>query len=314
VGILLSEATGEQVVLREFHVFGRNASRSDTYLPDPHVSLLHASMRWCDNSWQLTDNSRNGTFLDGCLLSKGEWITVQRGQRLQFGMHSANPWRLIDTAAPLACLLPLDANCKQIELTYSNLLPNPEPPELSIYQVSSAQWLMDTATETLILADGDIVKLGAYRYKLQLAAQLDVTLCNTLIGSGNIPLLKFLLSLDEEHTHTHIEYGKKSFDLGEREHHYCLVTLARRRLADARAGLDASAQGWIESAELAKMLGMELQHVNIQIFRARNQMMKQLPANTKMADIVERRRGGIRFGAFPFEIIRGSQLEGSYQP
>ena len=311
MGVLLDEATGEQVVLREFHVFGRNASRSDTYLPDPHVSLLHASMRWCDNSWQLTDNSRNGTFLDGRLLNKGEWITIQHSQRLQFGMSTATNWRLIDAGAPLACLLPLDANCKQIELTNSNLLPNPE---LSIYQTSSAQWLMDTTTETTLLADGDVVILGAYRYKLQLAAQLDVTLCNTFIGSGNIPQLKFLLSLDEEHTQTQIALGAKNFDLGEREHHYCLVTLARRRLADARAGLDVSAQGWIENAELAKMLGMELQHVNIQIFRARNQMMKLLPTNTQIADIIERRRGGIRFGTFPFVITRGTQLEGSYQP
>lgn len=62
------------------------------------------------------------------------------------------------------------------------------------------------------------------------------------------------------------------------------------------------------------MLGLDVQHVNIQIFRARNQIMKLLPGNARLANLVERRRGSIRLGAFPFDIVHGSQIEGRYKP
>ena len=48
---MLNSETGDRVLLRGNHVFGRNALRSDTVLPDPEASLLHAVLRWRDSGW-----------------------------------------------------------------------------------------------------------------------------------------------------------------------------------------------------------------------------------------------------------------------
>ncbi len=312
--MLLNEATGERLVLRALHVFGRNAPRSDTYLSDPEVSLMHATVRWWDEKWVMTDHSRNGTFLDGRFLPKGQWVTMKLGQKFQFGSQSGSVWRIVDLSAPATSLIPIDSELEQIVLKNCNLLPNSEAPELSIYQTVGDQWMLETPGEARVLEDGDTLSLGGHSYRLLVTGKLDETQINTNSLPLELPHFNFVLSLDEEHTQSQIRFGSVCVDLGEREHHYCLVTLARQRLADARAGIEPSAQGWLECTELAKMLGLEIQHLNIQIFRARNQIMKLLPGNTQLANIIERRRGSIRLGAFPFDIVRGSQLESQYKP
>lgn len=127
--------------------------------------------------------------------------------------------------------------------------------------------------------------------------------------------LHFQTSLNEEHTFLNVSHGeKRKIDLGERTHHYCLLTLARRRLNDAKNGLDPSSQGWVELAQLSKSLGIEPEHLNIQIFRARTQLINALPQLAHLPSIIERRRGELRFGAHHFCIVRGSNIEGEYSP
>ena len=108
--------------------------------------------------------------------------------------------------------------------------------------------------------------------------------------------------------------GDATVDLGERTHHYCLLALARKRLEDAARQIDPHAQGWIDFERFSKMLGLDSSHVNIQIFRARNQLMRAIPEWVHLPNIVERRRGGVRLGAFRFRIERGSAIEGEFSP
>ncbi|UTY56249.1 hypothetical protein [Massilia sp. erpn] len=127
--------------------------------------------------------------------------------------------------------------------------------------------------------------------------------------------LRFQVSLNEEHAFLTIALENRTeLDLGERVHHYSLLTLARRRLDDARHGVDPSCQGWIEVAHLARMLGIDPTHLNIQLFRARSQIARALPPGTQLPSLIERRRGELRLGALPFQIMRGSRLEGSVVP
>ncbi|RZT04562.1 hypothetical protein EV582_5453 [Duganella sp. BK701] len=124
--------------------------------------------------------------------------------------------------------------------------------------------------------------------------------------------LYFTVSLNEEHTFLRVAWDDDGeIDLGERVHHYSLLTLARRRLSDFRRGLDPSSQGWTDAAQLSRMLGLDPAHLNIQLHRARAQLARALPDGVRLPDLVERRRGELRLGALPFRIVRGSQLEGS---
>ena len=131
----------------------------------------------------------------------------------------------------------------------------------------------------------------------------------------NTPLLQFHVSLNEEHVFLRIATAAGgAIDLGERVHHYCLVTLARQRLHDARRGMDASSQGWVAVPELARQLGLEPTHLNIQIHRARQHFATAAPAQLAADAVLERRRGEIRFGALPFRIVRGACIEGEFTP
>ena len=95
-------------------------------------------------------------------------------------------------------------------------------------------------------------------------------------------------------------------DLGERAHHYSLVTLARARSADMQAGYDAATQGWIELDRLARMLGIDTSHLNVQIHRARSQFAA-LPG-LDVSQLVER-RAAASASAIPFRVMRGERLE-----
>lgn len=125
----------------------------------------------------------------------------------------------------------------------------------------------------------------------------------------------FRVSTNEEHAYLRLACeGSALIDLGERVHHYSLLTLARRRLGDAAQGLDPSSQGWVDTEQLSRMLGLDPATLNIQIFRARRQIARALPAHARLPEIIERRRGELRLGALHFSIVRGSAIEGECAP
>jgi len=313
MGIWWNGVTGERVMLRASHIFGRNSKRADTHLTDPGASRLHAEVRWRDGAWCITDHSRNGTAVGGRVLTKGQWTRLHAGEVVHFGPSECDDWKVVDVAPPTTSLVPLDPTRAPITLAPSNLLPNGDGPELPVYRSHRGEWLVETPCETRPLVDGELLTLGGHSYRVFIADNVDDTVA---AGSplSEPPLLNFRVSADEEHTYLRVCRGGLSVDLGERSHHYCLVTLARRRLSDMRAGVDRSQQGWIGCAELAAMLRVGLQYLNIQVHRARHQLMSALPSGSELAHVIERQRGCLRIGEIAFEITRGLELEGYYAP
>jgi hypothetical protein len=315
MGTLLDPRTAERVVLRAEHVFGRNPLRADTAIDDPGISSMHAVARWRGGRWMLVDHSRNGTFVDDLALAPGEPVTLAVGQEIRLGRGPGVAWRVLDLGAPVDALVPPDARQRAIPLAPHNLLPSADAPELCIYEARPGQWMLEQDGETRALKDGDRVAIGAAGlHRFLAAAPMDDTRVVEFTREAEPPCLVLRLSLDEEHARLEVTEGAAKVDLGERSHHYCVATLARRRLADQQRGLEPSAQGWLGSAELARMLGMEATHLNMQIFRAREQLMTALPGAAPLARLIERRRGELRIGDLPFEIYRGDRLEGRYRP
>jgi len=117
--------------------------------------------------------------------------------------------------------------------------------------------------------------------------------------------LQFHISLNEEHCSLIVSDDSGwQLNLGERVHHYTLLTLARERLADMQHGIERYSQGWIEMDRLSRMLGLDVAHLNIQIFRARRQIAKEFPISMSLPDIVERRRREVRLAAVQVHIMR----------
>jgi len=314
MGTLFDPRTGERVVLRAEHVFGRNALRADTALDDPGISLMHAVARWRNGRWMLSDHSRNGTYVDGRALAPGEPFPLQVGAEVRLGRGPGAAWRVQDVAEPVDALVPPDSRQPVIALAPHNLLPSSEAPELCIYQARPGLWMLEHNGETRALKDGDRVQVGGGQHRFLAAAPMDDTHVVEAPRDAAAPWLVMRLSLDEEHASLEVRHGAASTDLGERSHHYCLATLARRRMADQARGIEPGAQGWLGSAELSRMLGMEPTHLNIQIFRAREQLMTALPGLAALSRLIERRRGELRIGDLPFEIYRGDGLECRYRP
>lgn len=317
MAILKNRATQRKIYLRTHHVFGRGRS-ADTLLENPDASQLHASVRWTGSAWELRDHSRNGTLLDGALLSNALGPALRVGSTLGFGRDGGAVWVVEDLSAPSNLLWPLGHDSPPIALGYSNLLPQGQGAELSIHCSEEGQWVCTTPQGSWVLEDGDELRFAGQVWCFILAAEVACTMEGLFGGKGALgrsrPTLCFNVSLDEEHVWLELRDAEHRLDLGERSHHYALLTLARLRLADAQRHLEGCAQGWVELERLAKMLGMDPGHLNIQIFRMRKQLALLMPPGAHVPELIERRRGSLRLGSLRFRIQRGAQLESHFDP
>ena len=112
--------------------------------------------------------------------------------------------------------------------------------------------------------------------------------------------LRFNVSRDEEYIEVVALHGARSFDLKARSHHYTLLILARARLRDQALPLDH--QGWVHQNNLLAMLRVDASHLNLNIYRLRQQFEEAGIAAA--AQIVERRVGTrrLRIGVSRIEI------------
>lgn len=314
MAIMQNHNSGEWILLRSHHVFGRGKYKADTYINDNTISLVHASIRWDGARWQLFDHSRNGTWLNDERMSQA--VKLRVGDKIAFKRDGSQIWELTDDTPPKTMLLGLTAKAEDIALESMHMLPNEEEAELFLYMIDQGRWICAQSNVEKKLSDGDIVELGpelAWRFQDALAS--NETLTNQLATEKMIDhcFFKFSVSADEEHTSVMVDIDNHSFDLGERVHHYLLLTLARKKMEDQQNGLGAYNEGWVEITDLQKMLGLDYCHLNIQIYRVRQQIKKQLSKLPDELDILERRYGSIRFGGTHFHIVRAGEIESTYQ-
>jgi len=310
MAILLNCTTRQRVFLRAEHVFGRSVM-ADTRLDEADASLLHASIRWTGSAWELRDHSRNGVVIDSKMVKAEKPTALVIGTIIELCRGGRSNWIVENLAEPTSVLWPLNDDGSVISLTEHNVLPTKAAAEIFIYATQEGHWFCEQGSQRWRLRDGDEVRMGdkSWHFMSGTAVQETIELSPEQdIGAADL-MLHFHLSLDEEHVSLRILGGHHPVELGERTHHYCLLTLARKRLADARRNFDSDAQGWIDLDVLARMLGVDTSHLNIQIFRARKQISQSLPAAWTVPDIVERRRGTVRFGRWAARIVRGSVLE-----
>lgn len=302
------------VHLQALHVFGRNAAKADTLVSNSDASQIHAVITWSGQAWEIADLSRNGTFLDGKRLPANIKTSLRIGQAIRCALENQSTWLVTDLAAPCPMLLPVNGTCQAIALGTFQLLPCEDNPITSVHLTGSGQWMFDDQDGTFALNDGDRIHAGGNVWRLALPLPLGAT---TAVNSGmtpapDLPTFDFFVSQNEEHIQLSAKFGGEQIDFGERAHHYSLLTLARRRFADHERGLDALAQGWLGVDQLSKMLGIEPSHLNIQLFRARSQIMGEQRAKYTLPDLIERRRGEVRLRAYPFRITRGMELEAHF--
>ncbi|WP_431257283.1 FHA domain-containing protein [Roseateles chitinivorans] len=293
MAVLIHSTSGRRIVLLAQHIFGRDRS-SSTVIADGEASRLHASIRWTGQGWELRDHSRNGTMLDGRRVPHHGAVALQPGQSVAFGVDAAASWRVQDLDRPGPMLLRLDG-AEAISLARSNLLPDSHAATVSIVQENDGVWQCTSEAGLCALQEGDEVDVGGHRWRFHSGVgQITEEVSTGAVSPVPVTpacVARFDVSLDEEHVMLRLRYGDRDLDLGERTHHYALLTLARLRTDDAARGLAPPDQGWVYHERLGRMLGLDAGHLNIQIFRLRRQLAQALGQDVTPPALIQRRRG-----------------------
>jgi len=307
---LFNHKSNEYIILRSLHLFGRHSGNANTVLTNPEASRLHASIQWNGSVWLIQDTSSNGTFINKKLMAKGKKIRLTIKDAIQFGTLKSANWVFIDNSPPKSLLVSLDNKDDCIELDGIVVLPSPKNPIITLYQLMDKQWVYEDASGMNILQTGIKLNLNDGFWYFVNADTMDETkkTYNNHQHSKDTIKAVFTVSQNEEHVEMFIHSDNQLIDLGERIHHYLILTLARKRLKDFKNGIEEIEQGWIDKNILAQQIGMDENHINILIFRFRKQFLKLIPPSLHLFQLIERRRGNIRFAIKNIEINGG--LEG----
>lgn len=300
---LKNQQSSQEITCRVNHTFGRDRETNLTYLISPSVSRNHATIAWDGEGWQIKDISLNGTYINSIRLPRGQYQPLNLGDKIQFGGLDETIWEVSNLASPITGLIPMVQGLSFIPLFDIVILPV-DGPEIMVYLSEQSQWISEVDGNGHLLAVGDIVGNAQQRWQFVEGRPSTATAVSNLSPPPNDIKFRFNASQNEEHVSLSLVVDNKNIDMGERNHHYLLLLLARQRLEDSDKGIDPTEQGWIDKDMLIKMTGFIEQHINIQIYRFRKQVASLSPHSTTLHQIIERRPGELRF-AYKDIIIEG---------
>ena len=307
---LLNLQTGEEVFLLAQHIVGRHPTSSNTVLSHPDASRTHATISWNGEYWLLQDNSTNGTYINGSHISRGTSLHLNPGDKVNFANIDADTWAMKDAEAPKSVLIPEMEDSPLIILENIAVLPSEECPEVTLYLSPQGHWVCENQSGYCCeLTTGDRVGTSESSWRFVEAEACAETLriaAQSITTSSEVEV-HFEVSQNEEHVALRFKMDDEEYDLGERNHHYLMLLLARQRIADKTAGFTEAEQGWVEKEKLSKMLRLSETHINIQVYRFRKQIVKALPQTLILPQVIERRTGEIRFVYDNVHITGGMQ-------
>lgn len=274
--VIVGTASG-RVSLAARSILGRS-SAAVIRVVDARVSAEHACIFWHADAWHVRDlGSRNGTWLGEQRLREGERVLLPEGGSLFLGAPNGESVRLVDGAAPIARAVDTASGVCRWATHQLLQLPDEDNPTLAIFY--DGKWRAETVQGgEVAVADQSVVEAGGVSWRLDLPARAveDPVETTQAADGGAIELercrLQFRVSRDEEHVELSVAGGARHEPLVPRTFHYMLLTLARRRLRDVAAGLPDAEQGWTYVDDLADMLGTTKPKLNLDVFRARQQL------------------------------------------
>jgi hypothetical protein len=301
--------TGETIILMAQHIIGRHPASSNTVLLSPDASRVHATIAWDGEFWSLQDSSTNGTYVNGKRLSRGTAQRLNKDDEIKFANLNADGWNMLNVDAPKSLLIPEMPGLPPIVLEGIAVLPSEEAPEITLYMSPLGHWVCESESGISTLESGDRVGTddSIWRFEEAMTCAETVQIEEQSIASASDIEIHFDVSQNEEHVAVKFKMADQIIDLGERNHHYLLLILARQRKADKQSGVSEPEQGWLEKEQLSQMLGLSETHINIQVYRFRKQIVKALPESLILPQIIERRTGEIRFVYDNIQISGGMQ-------
>ncbi len=318
MAVLINNQTKKNSILQSHHSFGRLQNSVNTFVSDVYVSKIHAFIEWNEQHWLLRDVSSNGTWVNGNKLARDQVAQLNVADVITFASKSGYAFEVTDINPPCDCLIPIEHNSEAIELEFLHLLPSKKSQQtLLSYNNKTYSWWQEILDDNLgqpispfELSDREYLDIDGLTWQLQVNRSIaDTQQLRPNVTSLDQLNFLFQTSLDEESTHVLMQNGEKNIDLLVRSHHYLTLCLARQRAKDMQAGIDESEQGWVYAEMLAKDLGLDASHLNIQIYRMRKQFVDALNNACESSNIIERNAGKLRLASKFFRISKGDNVE-----
>ncbi|MBQ4849528.1 FHA domain-containing protein [Pseudoalteromonas sp. MMG012] len=311
-------ASQELVYLSKYHLIGRKEDAVNTHINHPNVSRIHMLIEWSDNSWHVKDMSRNGVWLNNKQLDVDLEYPLSIGDTISLNATADFTFTVTNLDKPLDALVPDTKQTvhhnqlpKAIFLDELNLLPNETAPEIVLsYNTEEKRWVCENAEDMTShpVSEGEKIYFANTQWKLVTGSD-ENDIATVALNQQEEVELKYIfrISQDEEHTGLKVKHNKTMIDMDVRCHHYLTALLARYKTDMLKQEAD---DGWVSIKKLSKDLGLSECHINIQIHRARKQLIEQFKRIGLVApSLIERRTGYVRFTSNNFNIFKGSALE-----
>lgn len=256
------DGTGKRIELAGRHRVGRDPW-SDLVIADPAVSGSHALLLWDGQGWSVRDlGSRNGTVVDGAPIEVGAPVPLGSGARVTLGGCELT---LVDPGPPRPMITGPSGT-----MLLDGALGVPGADGVFVVPGDEGDWWIDDGVGRRPLCDRQVFEAAGQRWTAHLEGALPPTREDRVADGG--PLLRFRVSLDEEHVDLWVRTPDASVAIPSRAHHYTLVTLARQVLADRAAGIDDADVGWVATQTLCQQLRLQRGAVYTHLYRARKQL------------------------------------------
>ncbi len=185
-------------------------------------------------------------------------------------------WELVDASPPEVMAVPVEGGEPVLLQGEFLALPSNDDPRATIYRLEGS-WVLEPQDEPVApIRNMQVFDVAGRAWRFCCPDSSVPTSLDMPGGDLRVPELRlaFSVSRDEEHVeHVQLQVtcAGSTIDMGTRTHNYLLLTLARRRAAEAAQGLDAPNCGWIDLDELTHDPAMAPPQLNIDVFRIRRQ-------------------------------------------
>lgn len=274
---------------------------------DREISSVHAVITWSASRrrWELRDlGSQNGTFVDGKQLAPGQSVRLVEGTAVVFGRLALT---VVDAEPP-----PAHAVCHrtgEVRRARDGVVSLPDENDSEVVVARGDKgWQMGPPALLLgepdhrdvVLVEGETaVEAGGRSWSVWIPS----TYHRTVGSNHSLSDYRVVIELrPRDQICLLLEKGDDCIFLGSRVHHELLWLLIRRRIADMEAGVPLDEQGWMAQDEVTATMWLASAdpsaHLNMLVYRARQQMQKYAPADYK--SLIERhpvRTGTLRIGA-----------------
>lgn len=270
MGALLHPKNGRALDLESDGVVGRGSGCWPRFDED-YISSQHARIRWQVDGWQIKDlGSRNGTFINGERLTSAVWCSLAADDEIAFGKKEF-ACRLVDESRPVPLLFSVDGS-GPVRIDAGVGAVPPEAADATLLCDSNGGWWLEPAEGRPVkVRHREIFEVSGKSWYLSFQAAAPTTRIVTPALRMQEACLVLSHSLNEEHVQLALDTKTGCIDLGDRQHNYLVLVLARARLADQARSMPETACGWVAAEVLASQLKVSREHLNLQIFRIRKQ-------------------------------------------